>query len=116
MSAVAEREPHSIAHCVHFTSVATTCRVGVDPGTVTDDDGRMPCVVIRGITGTIACDKLQLPAKPGGGEPGRMGKMLSKLLDGICPTCGEAIRGELELDGQVIAMPCRHVIRSARSA
>jgi hypothetical protein len=69
--------------------------------------------VIREITGKHRCDKLQLPAAAAV-EEGRMARALAAMLAGACPTCLVPIAGEMEFNESLLAMPCRHVIRSAK--
>lgn len=107
-------ERFSYAACVHFRSTSSACHKGVDPKDVTDKEGRMPCVSVRGVTGEIACDMRLMPADAPAGTPGPATEMLNAMLEGKCPTCKREIAGEMEFNGAILAMPCRHVIRPAR--
>lgn len=109
-----ERKPFSIVRCAHWNSSGMACKKGVHPVYVTDNFGRVPCVTIRGITGEIACDMRQMPEEPKPGEAGDAVKMLQLMLDRKCPRCGGAIAGEMEFNGSILALPCRHVLRSSR--
>jgi hypothetical protein len=99
---------------VNYASSALVCRAGIDPRSVRDDDERMPCVVIRGITGTISCERLELaPAAPSS-EVGEMAKALAAIMSRRCPKCEQVIEAEMEFNDSILAMPCRHVIRSEK--
>lgn len=107
------REPFSIQRCRHYAGAGTACQAGIDPNTLRDDEMRVPCIAIRGITGALACDHLELDAGPPQAEPGSLSRALAALTSGCCPTCSEPMTGEYTHDdGRVYAMPCRHVIRS----
>jgi hypothetical protein len=113
---VRDREPYSIRRCVKYSGSNLVCKAGVDPGTLRDDEDRIPCVVIRGITGKVACPIRQLEPEPAVAERDPMARALDALLHGRCPSCGEPTTGEYTHDdGRVFAMPCRHVIRSVRA-
>ncbi len=100
--------------CTHYTAPGTVCHAGIAVDDKRDADGRFPCVEIRGITGALPCDRRTMPPLPAHHAAGSMTKALEALAGGRCPKCNEDIRGELELDGSVLAMPCRHVLRSTR--
>lgn len=108
------REPYTYRACVNYASSALICRAGIDPVSVRDADERMPCVVIRGITGTIPCDKVELAAVPPSNEVGEMAKALSAIMARRCPKCEGPIEAEMEFNDSILAMPCRHVIRSEK--
>lgn len=108
------REPFTIARCEYWNGTGLPCKKGVPPAQVIDEDHRVPCVVIRGITGKVACDLRVMPEIPTAGELGPAAKMLAAVLDGDCPKCGERVHGTMEFNGAILAMPCRHVLRSAR--
>lgn len=113
---MAEREPYSSTVCMHYSSSSLPCRAGVNVANLRDDDGRIPCVVIRDVTGTVRCDLMQMPKQPAAQEPGSLSRSLASLVAGRCPTCDTPIRGEADLDDKVVAMPCRHVLRSAKAS
>lgn len=46
--------------------------------------------------------------------PDTLSEGLEALEAGLCPKCNQLMRGKLELDGQTLAMPCRHVLRSEK--
>ncbi len=100
--------------CVHYTTSGTLCHAGIEVDVKRDDEGRVPCVEIRGITGTRTCDRLSMPPPAPQHAAGSMTKALDALAGGHCPKCNEPVRGEVELDGGTYAMPCRHIIRSAK--
>ncbi len=105
---------YTIQRCKHFAGSSHVCHKGVDPAALRDDEDRLPCVVIRGITGKVACPIRELEPPPPEAQRGPMAKALDALLSGHCPSCGQMTTGELELDERVYAMPCKHVIRSVR--
>lgn len=105
---------YSRRDCVHYTSSGLDCHVGIPTDSMLDDEGRMPCVEIRGITGKLHCVELKMPARSLGSSPGEMSKALAAIMVGRCPKCNEEIAGEMEFNENILAMPCRHVIRSAR--
>ena len=109
------REPFTISRCEHYRGPGVVCHANVDVETTRDRDGRVACCVIRGMTSSIACDLIKLPAPPPAEEGGSMVSGLQALLDNQCPVCGDAKRGELKLStGEIIAMPCEHTIRGVR--
>jgi hypothetical protein len=57
---------------------------------------------------------MEMPPDPPAQTPGSMSRNLDALLGNRCPTCDVPLRGELELDGKTLAMPCRHVLRSEK--
>ena len=107
------REPYVATTCVHYRSTHAACRANVDVRDLVDADGRVPCVVIRGITGQKPCNLLELITGDAPGEAGPMAKMLTALLDAKCPKCGAQINGQMEFNDAILAMPCRHVLRSS---
>lgn len=100
--------------CVHYTAPGTRCHAGIDVDAKRDADGRVPCVEIRGITGTRSCDRLSMPAPASQHTVGSLTKALDSITSGRCPKCDDPVRSEFEIDGIIYAMPCRHVIRSTR--
>lgn len=110
------REPYSYRACVHYSSSVMPCRAGVDPVLLTDDDGRLPCVVIREITGKHACSKLEFMPFAAVAEAGEMAKGLVAFLGGRCPKCNVPIAAEMEFNESILALPCRHVIRSEKGS
>lgn len=109
------REPFRIVTCVHYNLAGLPCKKGVEASQVTDDEHRTPCVAIRGITGKVACDLRVMPVEPSvDGELGQASRMLAQVLAGKCPRCNNPIAGEMEFNGAILALPCRHVLRSAR--
>ncbi len=108
------RRPFSIKQCAHYNGSGLPCKKGVDPGMVRDHEDRTPCVEIRGITGKVNCDLRVMPEGPPRGELGPASQALAQVLSGLCVTCGQIIEGEMEFNGAVLALPCRHVRRSAR--
>ena len=105
-------EDYSIVRCAHYRDSFSTCKAGIDPKSVTDAHGRLPCVVIRGITGQLVCAKLALPAPALVDEGGEMARALARLQAGRCPKCDKLIAGEMEFNGAILALPCRHVLRT----
>lgn len=102
-----------IQRCRHYAGSSTPCAVGLVPQSFRDDDGRLPCVVMRGVTGAHPCDLREMPPAPADTAPGSMSIALAALTAGRCPSCGDTMTGEYEHDdGRVYAMPCKHVIRS----
>lgn len=100
--------------CTSYTGSQTVCHAGIAIESVRDLHGRVPCAVIRGITGELACDKLSFPPPSPQAAKGEMVLQLERMFAGQCPRCGELIAGEMEFNGALLAMPCRHVIRGAR--
>lgn len=45
-------------------------------------------------------------------ERSNLAEQLELINAGLCPTCREPIESEREIDGRVVAYPCRHVLRS----
>ena len=78
-----------------------------------DDEGRVPCVIIRSITGKTVCHRIAIPKTPQIVERGPMTDMLAAMLASKCPRCNGPINGELDFNGAVLALPCRHVLRGA---
>jgi len=110
------REPYSARFCIHYAGSGQTCHAGVDVATMRDSEERVPCAVIRGLTGTKPCEHRDVPEPPAPQQPGSLTTRLNALLLGLCPTCEEPVRGEAEIDGNVYAMPCEHVLRSAKDS
>jgi hypothetical protein len=100
------------ATCHHFRGASAACAAGVDVEQLRDAELRLPCVVIRGVAGAVACDLRELPATDQAGELGRMGRALELVVAGRCTTCGEPVESEREVGGRVVAYPCLHVLRS----
>jgi hypothetical protein len=107
------REAYSLRTCIHYRNTVAPCAAGVDPRSVTDADGRLPCAVIRNITGSIACAKLEFPTVANQ-VSGPMTQTLESIFEGNCPTCGTRIAGEMEFNEVFLALPCRHVLRSVK--
>lgn len=105
---------YSRRDCVHYTSSGLDCHAGISTDSMLDDLGRMPCVEIRGLTGKLHCAELKMPAPKPGSVPGAMSKAFEALANRLCPKCSEPIAGEMEFNDNMLAMPCRHVIRSAK--
>ena len=74
----------------------------------------MPCAIIRNLTGKLLCDRIALSPLPPEESPGSMAMMLAAITSGRCPKCSGSVAGEMEFNGAILAMPCRHVIRSAK--
>lgn len=113
---MAEREPYSSTVCRNYCTSSMPCRAGVNVANLRDDEGRIPCVVIRGVTGSVRCDLMDMPRAPAAEEPGSLSRALNSLTAGRCPTCDTPIRGELEVEGRVHAMPCKHILRSEKTS
>lgn len=103
-----------IRTCIHFNGTGQVCKRGVEPYMVTDTDGRVACHEARGVCGQVACDLRQFPEGQPRGQLGPASKALALALQGLCGTCGEIVEGEMEFNGAMLALPCRHVIRSKR--
>lgn len=90
-----------------------TCAAGVDVEQVRDEDGRLPCLVIRGVTGAVACDLRELPERPTARDLGPMSAALERAAAGRCPECDGPVDQEHQLpnDGPLVALPCRHALR-----
>lgn len=104
--------PRSYRYCQFFIAPSISCTRGIDVAGVRDREGRLPCVVVDGVTGEIDCIRRQILGPSPSAEAGALEKALANLCDGRCPTCGDPIDEEADYNGRVIAMPCRHVIRS----
>lgn len=102
------------AFCVSYRGSLTTCHAGIDIETKRDQYGRVPCAIIRGITGEIACDRLEI-SKDVPVELGVMTQMLARAQAGQCVKCGQLIEAEMDMNNNVVALPCRHVIRHERT-
>lgn len=113
---VTERPLYVIRTCLHHNGTGQTCKRGVEPHMVTDHVGRVACHEVRGICGAVACDLRQFPEVEPIRRFGPASKMLAAVLDGLCASCGQVVTGEMEFNGAILALPCRHVIRSARDA
>jgi hypothetical protein len=100
------------ATCRHYHAAGKPCAAGVDVEQLRDVELRLPCIVIRGVAGAVACDLRELPANDQVVELGRMGRALELVVAGRCPFCGEPVESERVLGGRVIAVPCKHVLRS----
>lgn len=103
----------SFATCVHYRGSAVVCKAGVDVEQLRDHNGRLPCATMRGITGELACDRRSMPSAVAA-EPGRMVTAFQRLMSGLCPACGGEIAGEMIFNDNVLALPCRHVLRHAK--
>jgi len=103
------------ATCIHFRGSGVECKALVDVETKRDQYGRVPCVVVRGITGELVCDRRELPTTVDV-QPGPMATRLELAESGRCPTCKGEKTGEMEFNGNVLALPCRHVIWHARES
>lgn len=98
--------------CRHF--VGGSCAVGVAVESLRDAELRLPCHEIRGVSGVHRCLLREWPAPVAAGPGGKMAAALDALTNNRCPNCHETMRGEVEINGVVHAMPCRHVILSPR--
>lgn len=105
------REPYTVRRCIHYRNSYSPCKANVDVEDLADDAGRVPCVEVRGVSGSCVCDLRTWPAEQQV-ERGPMSKMLGALLEHLCPTCGEEIVSEMEWADSKVALPCRHVIRN----
>lgn len=105
--------PYTISTCIHYRNSHSRCRADIDVSELADSDGRIPCLVIRGLTGERPCVKLAIQPPRAAETQGQMVTMLSAILAGCCPRCHEEVAGEMEFHGSILAMPCRHVLRSA---
>jgi len=110
---MADLATYTRVECVHFRSLSSVCRAGVDVSTLRDADDRVPCIVIRSIAGIHPCAKRTFPSQPATSAAGQMTAMLASIMAAKCPKCGEQINGETEFNGAVLALPCRHVLRTA---
>jgi hypothetical protein len=101
-----------VTACVHHQ--LGRCAAGVDVEALRDEHLRLPCVEVRGVRGSVGCDELELPAATAPMSPGPMASLLADLEAGRCATCKGVIEAEKvdEGDGLVIALPCRHRLRS----
>lgn len=111
--------------CIHFDGAGPgkICRAGVRVERVRDEELRLPCHQLtppgdasaEPVTGRVRCDELEWPPAAPAAMP-MQGFMLAALQDlqgNICPRCKEPIRGQVEINGRICAMPCRHVLRGA---
>ena len=106
----------SVQICRHYVNTYSTCGAGVDVAGLVDAGGRVPCMVIRGVTGLLACASIAIDADktPDAGE---MVRRLTLFTAGQCPTCERTMTGTAEVpNGAVVALPCRHVLRSKGGA
>lgn len=101
-----------IRACIHFRGAQTTCGADVDVEAMRDAELRLPCQEIRGTAGQHACARRIWPAAAAAGEPGRMRQRLDRITEDRCPICAGPITGERAIDSHIIALPCRHVLRS----
>ena len=46
--------------------------------------------------------------------PVRLVAALDAITAGLCPTCKEPIEVETDLNGIIVAIPCRHVLRGRK--
>lgn len=100
--------------CRHYRGARSICGAGVDVEQLRDDEQRLPCVVIRGVSGSIPCDERDLPASAAPVPAGRLVSALEQLEARRCPQCRAPIEREATVGANVVAMPCRH--RLGRSA
>lgn len=98
------------ATCTNFVKGA--CAAGADIEQLRDEDLRLPCLVIRGVTGAVNCDLRELPNSAPNDAPGRLVHELENRLAGLCPTCEQPVVDERLVEGRVVAHPCRHLLRS----
>jgi len=98
-------------YCVNHNG-ARRCRADIDTESKRDGELRLPCISIRGITGTTPCVALAMPDEEERG--GRAASMLNLALDGRCHECGEGVDGEIELGKVTTASPCGHTLRDRR--
>jgi hypothetical protein len=101
-----------IIRCAHYQG-SLRCAAGYDQNAVRDDEGRLPCLAIRGVHGTIECDERIAPAAARPRRAGLFTQALERIQRGACPTCDEPIEREREVGDAVFAWPCQHVIRRA---
>ena len=99
-------------NCVRWNG-QRRCRAGVDTEALRDPDLRLPCHVIDGVTGALPCPYFEAPPAQAA-ELGPLSLSLDRTLAGLCPVCGEPTSGERDVDGHVVAIPCRHQLRTAR--
>lgn len=93
------------------------CERGVDIEALRDGDGRVPCVAVRGVAGSVVCDEREPPAAAAPVPAGRLTIMLDRSLAGACGECGEPITSVIDgSEGRLIALPCRHLLTTRRSA
>lgn len=101
--------------CVQWTG-AEICAAGIPVRSTIDDQGRMPCSVIRGVTGAYGCKRRSIPdvVDELGAGAGEMVVALAAITSGNCPLCRHPMSGEYEMGGVVTAAPCGHVLRTRR--
>ena len=103
----------SYATCAHFRGSQTSCRADIDVETLRDEHGRLPCAVMRGITGSASCDRIAMPVAAIA-EVGRMLRGLERVEAGLCHQCGEEVTGMMDFNDNILALPCRHTMKHAR--
>lgn len=103
--------PVTVSTCVHYKGAQQRCSVGVDVERMRDEEMRLPCVTISGVAGAVSCDELELPNKEGRAVLGRAMRALSMAEEGLCPTCGVKVEGELAQGDVVMAKPCGHRLK-----
>ncbi|MCA9675716.1 MAG: hypothetical protein KC464_11815 [Myxococcales bacterium] len=100
--------------CIHYRGARAQCRAGVDVEQLRDDELRLPCVELGGRRGAVDCDLREVTAAPAAAPAtGPMRAALAQLEEGRCPTCSGAIEREQVFGDVVVAVPCRHRLRSA---
>lgn len=98
--------------CTQFKGANAECGAGIHVESVRDDEQRLPCHEINGITSALECDERVWPPTAAVPPPGRMRIALERVLQNRCPTCDQPMTGERELGGKRLATPCGHVLRS----
>lgn len=101
--------------CVHYQR--GVCAQGVNVDVLRDDELRIPCMSIHGIAGGVSCDLREPPAAAAPAPVGRLTIMLDRSLAGACAECGEPVTSITDgSEGRLIALPCRHLLTTGRSA
>lgn len=100
--------------CTRFRGAAQRCAAGNDVERYRDDDQRLPCVSVRGVRGAVPCDELDLPAGAAPPPPGPLSSLLAAAERGLCTVCGARVERTQDVGDVVLALPCRHRIRSPR--
>lgn len=96
--------------CIHFLGAMSRCKAKIDVESMRDDDLRLPCHEVNGITGEAVCDEREWPQQVSL-ISGPMAKAFEHIAHGRCPRCSAPIEREQSAGGSVYALPCRHIIR-----
>jgi len=97
-----------------YYNYGAVCRAGVRVDAKRDDELRLPCVSVNGVTSTTTCSLLVMPVEAKDGKVGELAQALEAIMAGVCPQCRGAVDGE-EVVGLVVhAKPCGHIVSDKR--